>query len=89
MLFQVSIFNAVKRHRDPTSENTTTRHSFEGDPTVNLCRFSRLGLSISYVRVMQISAELGSSILKLQNPVTDIIMSKCPPSKRPFQRQCT
>ena len=27
MLSQRFIFNAVKRHRGPTSENTTTRHS--------------------------------------------------------------
>ena len=27
MLSQLLIFNAVKRHRGPTSENTTTRHS--------------------------------------------------------------
>ena len=27
MLSQLLIFNAVKRHRDPTSENKTTRHS--------------------------------------------------------------
>lgn len=78
MLSQLLIFNAVKRHRDPTSENTTTRHSLMRETPLSIYvglvlhaetrkkklvdKFYRLGLSISYDRVMQISADQGNSI---------------------------
>ena len=78
MLSQLLIFNAVKRHRDPTSENKTTRHSLMRETPLLIYvglvlhaetrkkkvvdKFYRLGLSISYDRVMQISADLGNSI---------------------------
>ena len=78
MLSQLLIFNAVKRHRDSTSENTTTRHSLMRETPLSIYvgpvfhaetrkkklvdKFYRLGLSISYDRVMQISADLGNSI---------------------------
>ena len=78
MLSQLLIFNAVKRHRDPTSENTTTRHSLMRETPLSIYvglvlhaetrkkklvdKFYRLGLSITYDRVMQISADLGNSI---------------------------
>lgn len=42
MISQLLIFNAVKRHRDPTSENTTIRHSLKRETPlsiyVGLCR---------------------------------------------------
>ena len=78
MLSQLLIYNAVKHHRDPTSENTTTRHSLMRETPLSIYvglvlhaetrkkklvdKFYRLGLSISYDRVMQISADLGNSI---------------------------
>ena len=78
MLSQLLIFNAVKRHRDPTSENTTTRHSLMRETPLSIYvglflhaetrkknlvdKFYRLGLSIFYDRVMQISADLENSI---------------------------
>ena len=78
MLSQLLIFNAVKRRRDPTSENTTTRHSLIRETPLSIyvglvlhaetCKkklvdkFYRLELSISFDRVMQISADLGNSI---------------------------
>ena len=78
MLSQLLIFNAAKRHRGPTSENTTTRHSLMRETPLSIYvglvlhaerhkkklvdKFYRLGLSICYDRVMQISADLGNSI---------------------------
>jgi len=78
MLSQLLIFNGVKRPRGPTSENKTTRHSLMRETPLSIyiglvlhaetCKkklvdnFYRLGLSISYDRVMQISADLGNSI---------------------------
>ena len=78
MRSQLLIFNAVKRHRDPTSENKTTRHSLMRETPLLIYvglvlhaetrkkklvdKFYRLRLSISFDRVMQISADLGNSI---------------------------
>lgn len=78
-LSQLSIFNAVKRHRDPQSDGTAVRHDPNREPplpvylgllvhaetrkkTLIVDKFHRLGMSISYDRVMQISADLGNSI---------------------------
>jgi len=78
MILEGHIFNAVKIHRDPTSENTTIQHSLmretprsiyvglvlhaETRKKKRVDKFYRLGLCISYFRVMQISADLGNSI---------------------------
>ena len=77
VLSQLLIFSAVKHHREPQSDGTVTRHdpNREPPPPVYLGllvhtetrkkllvdKLYRLALSISYDRVMQISADLGNS----------------------------
>ena len=78
MLSQPLIFNAVKRQSVLTSENTTTRHSLMRETQLSIYvglglhtetrkkklvdKFYRLGLSITYDRVMQLSGHLGNSL---------------------------
>lgn len=78
VLSQLLIFNAVKRHRDLQSDATATRHDPNREPPLPVYlgllvhaetrkktlvdKLHRLGLSISYDRVMQISADLGNSV---------------------------
>ena len=78
VLSQLLIFNAVKRHREPQSDATTTRHDPNREPPLPVYlgllvhaetrkkllvdKLYRLGVSISYDRVMQISADLGNSV---------------------------
>lgn len=78
MISQLLIFNAVKRQRDPQSDATATRHDVNREPPLPVYlgllvhaetrkktlvdKLYRLGLSISYDRVMQISADLGNSV---------------------------
>ena len=75
---QLFIFNAVKSHRDPQSDATAIRHDPNREPPLPVYlgllvhaetrkktlvdKLYRLGLSISYDRVMQISAYLGNSV---------------------------
>lgn len=74
LISQLLIFNAVKHYRDPNSDATATRHDPHREPPVPVYlellvhavtrkktlvdKLYRLGLSISYDRVMQISADL-------------------------------
>lgn len=74
LISQLLIFNAVKRYRDPNSDATATRQDPHREPPVPVYlgllvhavtrkktlidKLYRLGLSISYDRVMQISADL-------------------------------
>ena len=78
VLSQLLIFNAVKRHRDLQSDATATRHDPNREPPLPVYlgllvhaetrkktlvdKLYTLGLSISYDRVMQISADLGNSV---------------------------
>ena len=77
-LSQLFIFNAVKRHRDPQSDATAISHDPNREPPLPVYlgllvhaetrektlvdKLYRLGLSISYDRVMQISADVGNSV---------------------------
>ena len=79
LISQLLTFNAVKRHRDPNSDATATRHDPHREPPVPVYlgllvhavtrkkmlvdKLYRLGLSISYDRVMQISADLGNGVI--------------------------
>ena len=78
VLSQLLLFNAVKRHRNPQSATTSTRHDPKREPPLPVYlgllvhaetrkkslvdKLYRLGLSISYDRAMQISADLGNSV---------------------------
>ena len=78
VLSQLLIFNAVKRHREPQSYATTTRHDPNREPPLPVYlgllvhaetskkhlvdKLYRLGVSIFYDRVMQISGDLGNSV---------------------------
>lgn len=74
-LSQLLIFNAVKHHRVLQSDGTAVRHDPNREPPLPVYlgllvhaetkktlvdKFYRLGMSISYDRVMQISADLGT-----------------------------
>ena len=79
LISQLLIFNAVKCHRDPNSDATAARHDPHREPPVPVYvgllvhavtrkktlvdKLYRLGLSISYDRVMQISADLGNGVI--------------------------
>ena len=68
----------MKRQRDPQTDATATRHDLNREPPLPVYlgllvhaetrkktlvdKLYRLGLSISYDRVMQISADLGNSV---------------------------
>ena len=79
LISQLLIFNAVKRHRDTNSDATATRHDPHREPPVPVYlgllvhvvtrkkplvdKHYRLGLSILYDRVMQITANLGNGVI--------------------------
>ena len=74
VLSQRLIFNAGKRHREPQSDATAIRHDpnregllvhAETRKKILVHNLYRLGLSISYDRVMQISVDLGHSVCLL------------------------
>lgn len=78
VLSQLMIFNDLNRQRDPQSEVTATRHKRNREPPLPVYlglldnaetrkktlkdKLYRLGLSISYDGVMQISADLGNNV---------------------------
>ena len=73
VISQLLIFNAVKRHRKLKSDATATKHDPNREPPLPAYlrllihaetrkKLYRLGLSISYARVMQISADLGNNV---------------------------